>query len=407
MHFWQKQNMYMLTVSENVLIFFSGFGILQGLCLAAVIYFHPKSDRSVNIFLAFYIIAISFVMAEELLAHMGWLRISFYSEPFSVFIGPLLYFYICSFKEILTWRNILPHFFLFIPFAFITIWSLSAGKEHYIASNLYSRNVLLSPLGITPAVIKLSQFVIYYFLAKRSLLSYQRSILHLYSETSSIELRWAKWLINGYFLLIAVTILLYFLIVFYPQQVYLWMLFNMALVTPYIYIITFKGYYQTSPWEVNAGRGRENVEEEMKHAGAIELQSQRDEELKLPKAGLHPAKMDQIVSGIKILMEQHKIYQEPELTLQQLADRLQHPSYQVSQAINEGLKKTFYDLINGYRVEEAKRLLLHPDNRNYTILSVGFEAGFNSKTTFNTVFKKFTGMTPTEYRDKNKMLASV
>jgi AraC-like DNA-binding protein len=67
------------------------------------------------------------------------------------------------------------------------------------------------------------------------------------------------------------------------------------------------------------------------------------------------------------------------------------------------MKKNFYDLVNGYRVEEAKRLLLDPKSFNYTILSVGFEAGFNSKTTFNTVFKKFTGLSPTEFRDKKKM----
>ncbi|TAL47100.1 MAG: AraC family transcriptional regulator, partial [Chitinophagaceae bacterium] len=84
--------------------------------------------------------------------------------------------------------------------------------------------------------------------------------------------------------------------------------------------------------------------------------------------------------------------------------KLQVPAYQVSLALNEGIKKNFYDVINGYRVEEAKRLLLDSKSKNFTILSVGFEAGFNSKTTFNTVFKKFTGVTPTEFREKQKEL---
>jgi len=101
-------------------------------------------------------------------------------------------------------------------------------------------------------------------------------------------------------------------------------------------------------------------------------------------------------------MEQDKLYQEADLTLQNLADRIQLPSYQVSQAINDGMNKNFYDLVNSYRVEEAKRLLLDAKNKDFTILSVGFEAGFNSKTTFNTVFKKFTGLTPTEFRAKQK-----
>ena len=125
-----------------------------------------------------------------------------------------------------------------------------------------------------------------------------------------------------------------------------------------------------------------------------------DTKQKKEKTALNTSKAEDLVKGIVMLMEEDKLYQETELTLQQLAEKLQAPTYQVSAALNDGLKKNFYDVVNGYRVEEAKRLLLDAKNRNYTILSVGFEAGFNSKTTFNTVFKKFTGLTPTEYRDK-------
>jgi YesN/AraC family two-component response regulator len=99
-------------------------------------------------------------------------------------------------------------------------------------------------------------------------------------------------------------------------------------------------------------------------------------------------------------MEHSKLYLQSELTLQDLADQLEIPSYQVTQAINEGLNKNFYDLVNGYRVEEAKRLLSDPVTRNNKILTVGMDAGFNSKTTFNTVFKKFTGQTPSEFKEQ-------
>lgn len=71
---------------------------------------------------------------------------------------------------------------------------------------------------------------------------------------------------------------------------------------------------------------------------------------------------------------------KPNLPCRNWQKKLDHPSHQVSQAINEGMNKNFYDLVNGYRVEKAKRLLLNLKNRNYTILSVGFEAGFNSNT---------------------------
>lgn len=123
--------------------------------------------------------------------------------------------------------------------------------------------------------------------------------------------------------------------------------------------------------------------------------------LSVPEQSKHAG----IILRIKMLMDIDKLYQEAELTLHQLGTILQVPAYLVSQALNEGMNKNFYDLVNGYRVEEAKRLLLDTKSVNYTVLSVGFEAGFNSKTTFNTVFKKFTGLTPSEYRNKYRHLS--
>jgi AraC-like DNA-binding protein len=66
--------------------------------------------------------------------------------------------------------------------------------------------------------------------------------------------------------------------------------------------------------------------------------------------------------------------------------------------MNEVLGVNFYDLVNKYRVEEAKQLLTDPRYDRYTILRVASDAGFNSKTTFNAVFRKFTGVTPSYYR---------
>jgi YesN/AraC family two-component response regulator len=176
----------------------------------------------------------------------------------------------------------------------------------------------------------------------------------------------------------------------------------MAVATPYIYMATYKGIVQPTIWQLQR-TDKETVQEEMQQAEQIDTQIVIQEKPKPAKTGFSIEKIGDIAAKIMVLMEQEKLYQETELTLQQLATKLRLPTYQVSQIINEGLKKNFYDLVNGYRVEEAKRLLQDPKNENYTILSVGFEAGFNSKTTFNTVFKKFTGMSPTEFRDKKKV----
>ena len=96
-------------------------------------------------------------------------------------------------------------------------------------------------------------------------------------------------------------------------------------------------------------------------------------------------------------MTQEKIFTESELTLGALAKTLDvHPNH-LSQVINSYDGKNFYDYINYHRVEEFKRLAPLPDNRNYTLLSLAYECGFNSKTSFNRNFKKATGVSPSEY----------
>ena len=73
----------------------------------------------------------------------------------------------------------------------------------------------------------------------------------------------------------------------------------------------------------------------------------------------------------------------------------------ISNAINQELGKNFFQLINEYRVEEVKERLKDSDNDHLKILSLAFEAGFNSKASFNRVFKSFTGQTPKDYKSEN------
>jgi AraC-like DNA-binding protein len=246
--------------------------------------------------------------------------------------------------------------------------------------------------------------VVYYFLARRELISYQRSIRHLFSETSRIDLHWAKFLVNGFLVLVGAFFVTFPLILSYPNHIYLLLLINMAIGVPYIYMATYLGIKQYTIWQVQPGINKEAAEATIQQVVEIEENTTNGKKPKPAKSVQNDDRIGMLVKKIIGLMEEEKLYQEAELTLQQVANKLQVPSYQVSQALNDGMGKTFYDVINNYRVEDAKRLLLDEKSRNYTILSIGYEAGFNSKTTFNTVFKKFTGFTPTEFRDKENAL---
>jgi len=103
-----------------------------------------------------------------------------------------------------------------------------------------------------------------------------------------------------------------------------------------------------------------------------------------------------ILSKLKQLMENEKPFLNPSFSLPDLADKLRISIHQLSQAINEGLSKTFFELVAEYRVGEAKHLLI--DQPNIKIEEIAEQVGYNSKSSFNTVFKKITGKTPSEFR---------
>ena len=397
--------MFILSVSENILSLVCGFGILQGILLAGLVYFHRKSDKSVNLFLALYIFSTSAIMSLPFIMKIiGWQN-SFFIQPLPFLTGPFLYLYLRSFKETLTWRKVLPHLIWFVLFFFIAYWNISGLRNKYADAKDLPAEVLNSPRIIIVQYVRFAQQLLYYFLARKTLLSYQHSIRQLFSEISRIDLHWTRFLVNGFLILICAFMVIFPLMRRYPEEFNTLLFLNMAIATPYIYLAVYKGVLQPTIWQVQPGIKKETVEEKIHEIEEVE--NTIDQKPKTQKAKLNPEKIKELIGKMELLMEKEKLFQETELTLQQLALKLNVPTYQVSQALNDGMKKNFYDLVNSYRVEEAKRLLLDPGNTNYTILSVGFEAGFNSKTTFNTVFKKFTGFTPTEFRDRQRMTTIV
>jgi AraC-like DNA-binding protein len=108
----------------------------------------------------------------------------------------------------------------------------------------------------------------------------------------------------------------------------------------------------------------------------------------------------EVLVRLRVHMETRRPWLEPDLTLEELASQLALRPKVLSQAINEGLGQNFFEFINTYRIGEAKRLLTNPADKKITVLEVLYQVGFNSKSSFNTVFKKQTGMTPSEFKKK-------
>ena len=112
-----------------------------------------------------------------------------------------------------------------------------------------------------------------------------------------------------------------------------------------------------------------------------------------------PAELKQKGAWLKNVVKANRYYEDPELSLGSLAAKLELTTHELSRIINQGLKKSFNDFINEYRVAEVKRKMQDPAYNHMNLIGVAYESGFNSKTTFNRAFKQLTGKNPVDYKN--------
>ncbi|MCC8411258.1 helix-turn-helix domain-containing protein [Mucilaginibacter sp. UR6-1] len=125
--------------------------------------------------------------------------------------------------------------------------------------------------------------------------------------------------------------------------------------------------------------------------------------VKYQKSAIGQEFLSEIHSQVTRLMQQEKVFKDPELSLNELAEQLNiHPNT-LSQVINTMENKNFYDYINDLRIEEFKLISIQPENQKFTLLAMAYEVGFNSKTSFNRNFKKKIGLSPTAYLKQQKI----
>lgn len=113
---------------------------------------------------------------------------------------------------------------------------------------------------------------------------------------------------------------------------------------------------------------------------------------------LNEEDVQQGINKLLQYMARNKPYFNPELTIQELSEKVNIPKHHLTYIINTGLHKNFFNFINEYRVEEFKRRAVDPDYDHLTLLAIAFDCGFNSKSSFHNIFKNITGQTPSEYK---------
>ena len=131
---------------------------------------------------------------------------------------------------------------------------------------------------------------------------------------------------------------------------------------------------------------------------SVEVYETAAEPVKYMRPPLPVSELDDIQYGILALMEEEKLYRTPEVKLEYLASMLSIPKQKLTQVLNEYMKTSFYEILHSYRLKDFKRRLAEDSKMEYTLLGHAFDSGFQSKSSFNKLFKEYCGITPSQYR---------
>lgn len=359
-------------------------GIMQGFFLGILLLTKNAPNKKANRYfgLLYFIFSISimdFVFIRtgvyfnypHLMYTTGWSLYCF---------GPLLLFYVNAlFDPAYTFRK--THLLHFVPLLTAGIISIkfymlpAAIKLNLLTAVIQGKS---SPWNIFMALSASFHVIIYMAVVHYKLTRYRHSLKDASSFTETIDLSFIYVAIYANYAIFTNIILVVILVLSHTLTNILTFIGVVPLMaTVAIYV---SGYM--------ALRQREIPAEILDVARQPKMQRPVNTD---PKA-------EQYIRQLQNLMESEKLFLDNQLTLKKLADRLGIPAYQLSQLINDRLNQNFFDFINSYRVNEAKRLLTDEEKSIYTVLAIGYESGFNSKSSFNSVFKKMTGVTPSDYR---------
>ena len=299
--------------------------------------------------------------------------------PFLALSGPIFYFYVRSLIES-SFSFTKIHLLHLLPFTLLSILRVIFLPESISPEFYGEATYRITFLSIT--IVIGGTILLYWFATLQLILRHQKNILDFFSNKSKGKS--LKWVLPFMFCVL-LSNLLFFLTPRFQnyglsteQAVFWFQHFNLAIMG---YLLLYFGLTQPIIFEP--------------------LQLKQNEE-KYAKSGLDQHALEANAQKIEQHFKEAKPFINPEYNLQLLANELSISRQNLSQSINEVFNKNFYQLVNEYRVEEFKRLSAMPQYEHLTLFGVALEAGFNSKSSFNRIFKEITGLTPSQFIKQNR-----
>ncbi len=359
----------------------------QALMLVFILLFLKRNNKA-NIFFAAFILIISLNMFMCIFMNFEIRIIDIITfiivMPLMSLAGISIYFYtlfITGLREILSPRHLLH----LLPYGITLLFAIVACVQ--------IREDTVFNICITVSVsLGLISSICYSTYTWVMLKKYYRKIENFYSDIERMSLSWAQML-TALSSILFINGSVFFIIDVFQFSAKDWVtialiVLDVLLVCIIIIMAVYRIINQVELFQQNIEMVHE-IEEKAFSSGCI----------KYAKLSIDDETIDKYLEHLLRYMDEKKPYLVENITLKNLADELGIISNYLSMIINSRLNKNFYTFINEYRIKEVLSILNDPDNSDASIIAIAFRSGFNSKSSFNRIFKLITGKTPSEYRN--------
>lgn len=368
--------------------------VIQGLIFAVLLLIKYKRRGNISdLFLALILLLTCYSQTCYTLGFMGWYdefrttKINYFLYNITILLAPLIYFYVKSvttsdfkFRKQDWW-----HFTFAIAFVIykLSIFAYDALQPDFNETQNGILKIDIDEAIIQPTMsfIEFPYMLLYLAFTLQLFYNYRKKIEQYFSNTYKLELNWILSflvLFTLMFLYDTIQTIIGSLVTDLNYEQRWWLNLFAALITLYIGI---KGYFTDT-----------TKLQKLNFSFSPSLDA-------IPEINQNKEKTisDRDIKLITHLMEDNKVYLNPELNLSDLAEQANMSRGQLSEIINSGFNKNFNDFVNMYRVSAFKNMIKENKHKQLSLLGIAQECGFNSKATFNRVFKKLTNHSPTEY----------
>jgi AraC-like DNA-binding protein len=391
--------------SSILLISFSQGIIYSVLLLIKAIQTENKS----NYWLSLFVFICSLYIAPWMLGFAGWYDTQPYRDflfytPFQhlFFIGPIIFFYTQSLLNP-SFRFLKKDFLHLVPGSLYLIYILSIWiYDQFIFKNYYFyQNGMDKDFEDWYQKLGLVSMLFYFIISLKYYNNYRKLMYQVVSFADSVLFKWVRTYLIAFLVMLILPIVFEIASYFFPElksyKGSWWFFLFFSIV---MYYIAVSGYanpisskiafrmsaFDKNPLLLTIGNQNETAIEE----NIIDIEHETFEETIAPE-------LEAWKSKIELVLQEEKLYQNPELTLTDLSKKLQTNAALISKTINQGFQMNFNDFINQYRIEAVKEMFQNGEHKKSTLLGIAFDCGFNSKATFNRAFKKNTHFSPKEY----------